>query len=195
LRHILVAVIDDHRQLIRKRPVGALDDEVARRPRNVLLDVSGDCIVEGNDRIRRPKTDRACDSTGRQTIATRPGVNRLAAERRGSGAVDIGAAASAFVNESSLAQSRERCIVQKRASRLRLDLAIPSQAVATQRLEDLIRRPGGDPRCVEIFDAHEPPPAPRPCEQPRSDCGDQAAEVQRACRRRCEAAGQRGSEP
>ena len=195
LRHALFGVIDDYRQLIREWPIGALDDKVARRSRDILLDASCDDILECDDRIRRPKTDRASGTTSRQAVATRAGIYRLGPERSGGGTLDVRATACAFVSKPPLAKLRERGVIQMRPSRLPHDIAVPFEAISPERFENFLGRSRSHAWTVEIFDPHEPPPSARPREQPRSDGGNQTAEMEGPGRRRSEAAVQRGSEP
>ena len=52
-------VVDDDREVIERRPVGADDDEVAAEVRHIDLDASADDVVEGDDPLPDPEPERA----------------------------------------------------------------------------------------------------------------------------------------
>ena len=69
-------VVDDHREVVERRAVGADDDEVAAEVGDVDLDAAADDVVEGDDARRRP-------GTGARRGGPRPRGRRA---RRASGA-------------------------------------------------------------------------------------------------------------
>ncbi len=51
-------VVDDDREVVERRPVGADDDEVAAEVRDVDLDAAADDVVEGDDALADPEAER-----------------------------------------------------------------------------------------------------------------------------------------
>jgi hypothetical protein len=82
----------------------------------------------------------------------------------------------------------ERGLVRVHASALKQHRTVPLEAELIKRVKDMIRGPGLDTRCIEVFHAHQPSPVLRACIDVARGGGYERAEVKRASWRRCEPA-------
>ena len=145
LRDALISIIDDHSELIRVGTVGAFDDEVV----DLAFDMAGEEIIESDLLIASAKSHRTRRAPESMLAAT-------FVVRSGAGAVE---------RESARSELVERCAIQIRTLRLPDDFAVPIESVALQRGENFFFRPADDARRIDVFDAHQPPPTRRACEE------------------------------
>ncbi len=186
----LQGVVDDDRELVREKPVGALDDEVADLAREILRLRTLEPVAPLDARgahAKAPRARRARRAIRRNAVAAGAGVDVLSAcaDRC---ARELAPRARALVDVAMRAQSIERCRVRVAALGLSNDGPIPRETVALERRQDRALRARPRAREVDVLDAHEPLAVRGPGVAIARDGGDQRAEMQRSGGRRREAA-------
>ena len=195
VRDALRGVIDNDGQLVREKPVCALDDEVAHVTREILrlralqpvaeIDAGFGRDPKGPGFARRAR--RAC--AGPPEFRRGRSPDRHARRRRPP-------ARSRFRAACTRKGRRRHAIATARArprrvpvrSDWRTDRSVPCESVSLERGED--RALGAAPRagCVDVLDAHEPGSARRARVAAARERRDERAEVQRTGGRGGEAA-------
>ena len=72
-------VVDDDREVVERRAVGADDDEVAAEVRDVDLDPAADDVVDADDALADPEAERRLAALGLEGAPAPPGVRLRAA--------------------------------------------------------------------------------------------------------------------
>ena len=199
----LLGVVDDDRELVCVRPVRALHDEIADGDPEILGYGTEEKILERDEARGDAEAEGAGGATRRKARAAGAGIDRatlsarrfaLIASRRGRrGACEIRSRTRAGEDLFPSKKIFRRPVIQREPGGLEDDVAVPREAEALERAEDVVGGARDDARRVEVLHPNEPAPAVRAREEPRTERGDEAPEVQRAGRRGREAPdGRRG---
>ena len=185
----LLLVVHDDGQVVSRRPVTALHDEVAGLEPAVLPAGSLEFVVELNGRLERVdgETKRMGPAGGHGLLAAGSWVDRLRCRIGNLGRGQYRSAAVAWIAVSSALQRCERLPVVIDSIRLEINASIPLESKRSQDLRNLIRELRRATVPIEIVDPQQPTSTAVPCAQITAGGGQQRAQVKGSGRGRREA--------